>query len=203
VDFVYLIRHARSHANQDDILVGRSGRHALNAIGVEQAARLADRLRTAGIETLRTSPLPRARQTAGILSAGGDLPAATVDPDLVERDFGPFEGLSRPALLRARQEAALDSADPTGYFPAWVAGVEPLDAVYERARAAISAAGADDAPIVALVTHAGVIKCYLYRTLQIPEHVPRAFKIFQASYVKLKVTQDRRTIHEIWRNPVQ
>jgi broad specificity phosphatase PhoE len=202
--FAYLIRHARSSANQENILIGRSGRYELNEIGRQQVARLADQLCAEGIIRLRTSPLRRAEQTASILSADGQLPAAVVDENLVERDFGPFEGLDRPALLRARAAAALDNADPTGYFPPRVAGVEPLAAVYERMRGAMSAVGAEADGSVALVTHAGVIKCYLYRMLSIPEHVPRAFKVFQASYVKLKVIgADRVTVHEIWRNPVQ
>lgn len=204
--FLYLVRHARSHANQLNLLIGRKAAHELNDIGVRQAACLGERLKEQGVRTLQTSPLRRAVQTADILAETVGGAAPTVNEDLIERDFGPFDGMDRPTLLRARAELGLDNRDPTGFFPPGVDGVEPIRTVQERMgrawRAAVASAPAGTP--VALISHAGTLKALLYAALGIDEDHPRAFKIHQASYVKCKVPESGRlTVHEIWVNPVQ
>jgi probable phosphoglycerate mutase len=206
--FVYLVRHARSHANQENLLIGRVGAHELNEVGHQQAACLAQRLRGEGISALRSSPLRRAVQTAEVIAAAIGRPPS-IDDDLIERDFGPFDGMDRPRLLAARAQLGLDNRDPTGYFPAAVPGVEPLGQVQRRMThawqaAAQAAVQPDEDRRIGLVSHAGTIKALLYGALGIPEHHPRAFKVFQASYVKCKVAAaGHLTVHEIWVNPVQ
>lgn len=203
--FIYLIRHARSHANQENLLIGRNGEHELNDLGHRQAECLAQRLSAQGVSAFRTSPLRRAVQTGHIASAVAGAAPPVIDDDLIERDYGPFDGMDRPRLLASRAELGLDNRDPTGYFPASVAGVEPLEVVQERmTRAWQTAYQATKGNPVGLLTHAGTIKALLYGALGIAEHHPRAFKIFQASYVKCKVpAEGRLTVHEIWLNPVQ
>ncbi len=204
--FVYFIRHARSHANQRDLLVGRTGAYELNDTGLRQAAVLGERLKEQGVGTLRTSPLRRAVQTAGILADTVGCAAPAVDEHLIERDFGRFEGMDRPTLLRTRAALGLDNQDPTGYFPAELDDVEPVTEVQRRMVRAWQEAAASVPPgaSVGLVTHAGTIKALLYAALGIEERHPRAFKVFQAGYVKCKVPgEGRLTVHEIWVNPVQ
>ena len=212
--FVYFIRHARSQANQQNLLIGRKLAHELNEVGHQQAACLAQRLSAEGVSAFRTSPLRRAVQTAEVIAAAAGQTPPVIDDDLIERDFGPFDGMDRPRLLAARAELGLDNRDPTGYFPAAVPGVEPLDQVQQRMtrawQTAIQPAEADHrgdgkaGHQVGLVSHAGTIKALLYGALGIQEHHPRAFKIFQASYVKCKVAAaGHLTVHEIWINPVQ
>ncbi|MET7573523.1 histidine phosphatase family protein [Streptomyces sp. NPDC005492] len=204
--FVYFIRHARSHANQQNLLIGRQGAHELNDIGLRQAVCLGERLKDQGVRVLRTSPLRRAVQTAGILADTAGCAVPTVDEDLIERDFGPFDGMDRPTLLRARSELDLDNQDPTGYFPPGLEGVEPIREVQERMTRAwhTAVASVPENESVGLVSHAGTLKALLYAALGIDESHPRAFKIFQASYVKCKVPEEGRlTVHEIWVNPVQ
>ncbi|MEV7404923.1 histidine phosphatase family protein [Streptomyces sp. NPDC091267] len=203
--YVYFIRHARSHANQLNLLIGRQGAHELNEIGQEQARCLAARLKEQGVTALRTSPLPRARQTAALLgeASGAEV---RIEEDLIERDFGPFDGMDRPTLLAARAARGLDNVDPTGYFPPEAEGVEPITSVQQRMGQAWRRVAAESGPddVVGLVSHAGTIKALLYGELGIPEQHPRAFKVFQASYVKCKVPEPGRlTVHEIWVNPVQ
>lgn len=206
MQFVYFVRHARSHANQLNLLIGRKAAHELNDIGLRQAACLGERLKDQGVRVFRTSPLRRAVQTAEILAdtVGGAAP--TVDEDLIERDFGPFDGMDRPTLLRARAELGLDNRDPTGFFPPGLEGVEPIREVQQRmgrAWQSAVAAAPPDRP-VALVSHAGTLKALLYAALGIDESHPRAFKIHQASYVKCKVPETGRlTVHELWVNPIQ
>jgi probable phosphoglycerate mutase len=204
--FVYFIRHARSHANQENLLIGRAAAHELNAVGHRQAACLAERLRAQGVAAFRTSPLRRAVQTARVLSDAAGAAPAVIDDDLIERDFGPFDGMDRPRLLAARARLGLDNRDPTGYFPAGVSGVEPLADVQERMTRAWQAAiwSAEAGHQVGLISHAGTIKAVLYGALGIAEQHPRAFKVFQASYVTCKVAAEGHlTVHEVWINPVQ
>jgi broad specificity phosphatase PhoE len=206
VGFAYFIRHARSHANQANLLIGRKGAHQLDDVGHEQAACLAERLSSQGVSTFRTSPLHRAVQTAHILSSVAGAASPVIDEDLIERDFGPFDGMDRPRLLAARAELGLDNTDPTGYFPSSLTDVEPIAKVQERMGRAWRRTGVSPRSDlqVGLVSHAGTIKALLYGALGIEESHPRAFKIFQASYVKCKVPADGRlTVHEIWINPVQ
>lgn len=204
--FVYFIRHARSHANQQNLLIGRNGEHELNDIGLRQAATLGERLKDQGIRTFRTSPLRRAVQTAHILTDTVGCPEAVVAEDLIERDFGSFDGMDRPTLLETRAGLGLDNQDPTGYFPPELADVEPIRDVQVRMTRAWQNA-VDSVPTgesVGLISHAGTIKALLYAALGIDERHPRAFKVFQASYVKCKVPEPGRlTVHEIWVNPVQ
>jgi probable phosphoglycerate mutase len=202
--FIYFVRHARSHANQENLLIGREDTHELNAVGYQQAACLGERLNSQGVSVLRTSPLRRAVQTAQILNDVAGKVAPAIDADLIERDFGPFDGMDRPRLLATRSNLGLDNRDPTGYFPSTVLGVEPLDEVQERMTRAWQRASQMTDVNIALVSHAGTIKALLYRALGIEEHHPRAFKIFQASYVKCRIpAEGRLTVHEIWINPMQ
>ncbi len=204
--FVYFIRHARTHANQENLLIGRNAAHELNAVGHRQALCLAERLSAQGVSMFRTSPLRRAVQTAHVLSDVAGQAPPVIDDDLIERDFGPFDGMGRPLLLASRAQLGLDNRDPTGYFPASIPGVEPLEDVQKRmTRAWLTAIqSAKAGHQIGLVSHAGTIKALLYDALGIDEHHPRAFKIFQASYVKCKVAAEGHlTVHEIWINPVQ
>jgi broad specificity phosphatase PhoE len=100
--YVYFIRHARSHANQKNLLIGRSDEHELNDVGYRQAECLAERLGTQGISAFWTSPLRRAVQTAHIVSAAARTAAPVIDNDLIEREYGPFDGMDRARLLTNR-----------------------------------------------------------------------------------------------------
>jgi broad specificity phosphatase PhoE len=78
----------------------RSGRHTgrtdvpLVPEGVERAEKLADRLGGVDFDLVLTSPKRRARDTAAL--AGH--PDAEVSDDLVEWDYGEFEGLTTPTI---------------------------------------------------------------------------------------------------------
>jgi broad specificity phosphatase PhoE len=73
----------------------------------------------------QTSPLARCRETAALLRAGHPgLPPVTVEPRLVEMDFGDWEGQSLAALrasdpqgTAAREACGLDFAAPGGESP--------------------------------------------------------------------------------------
>lgn len=87
---VYLARHGETAWSL-------SGQHTgttdlpLTERGERNACRLGDRLSGLAFTKVFTSPLLRARRTCGL---AGFQQGATVDPDLVEWDYGRYEGLT-------------------------------------------------------------------------------------------------------------
>jgi probable phosphoglycerate mutase len=81
-----LVRHGRTAANREHRFVGRLD-PTLDEIGRAQAASVASLL--GAVAALRTSPLRRAVETAGLLGTGLD---PVVDPRFIELDFGDLEG---------------------------------------------------------------------------------------------------------------
>lgn len=85
---VYLARHGETEWS-------RTGQHTgltdlpLTEQGEQNARFLGERLRQLAISRVATSPLQRARRTCEL---SGFLSRAEVDPDLVEWDYGEYEG---------------------------------------------------------------------------------------------------------------
>ena len=151
---IALLRHGATAWNAAGRLQGRSD-VALSPAGRAAVAgwRLPD---IALASAWQTSPLVRCRETAEILQTGHPgAPPATVEPRLVEMDFGCWEGESLAALraadpegTAAREAQGLDFAAPGGESPRAVqARLAPwLDGC--------ASAGRD----VLAITHKGVIR---------------------------------------------
>lgn len=92
---LYFARHGESVANTGNIISNRDLAHPLTPAGRQQAERLAERLAEAGISRIYCSPVPRALETAGIVSHSLGLPLNTADA-LREFDCGVLEGRSDP-----------------------------------------------------------------------------------------------------------
>jgi len=100
VTTLLLVRHGETDWNADGRLQGQTDR-PLSDFGRRQARQLADELAGEELEAIYASDLSRARETAEII--GDRLGLATVlDPDLREKDWGTWEGLS--AVERDRVE---------------------------------------------------------------------------------------------------
>jgi broad specificity phosphatase PhoE len=97
---VYLARHGETEWS-------RSGQHTgltdlpLTARGERNARRLGERLAGLVFENVLTSPLKRARTTCELAGFG---PSATVDADLVEWNYGDYEGLTSPQIHATRPD---------------------------------------------------------------------------------------------------
>lgn len=87
---VYFARHAEA-SNPRGILYGRLPKVDLSSTGRQQAARLASALRDVPIETVYTSPLLRARRTAGLLVATRPQVPLRISALLLENRH-PYEG---------------------------------------------------------------------------------------------------------------
>jgi broad specificity phosphatase PhoE len=97
---IYLARHGETawtvsgqHTGLTDI--------PLTERGERNARRLAERLKGLTFAAVFTSPLQRARRTCELAGFGT---AATVDPDLVEWNYGDYEGKTTADVLRQRPD---------------------------------------------------------------------------------------------------
>jgi phosphoserine phosphatase len=88
-----LIRHGETDWNKEDRFRGRAD-IGLNATGLAQAHKIAERFHDRKIAAIYSSPLPRALETATPLAADHHL---EIEPnaDLLDIDFGAWEGLSQ------------------------------------------------------------------------------------------------------------
>ena len=87
-----LVRHGETDWNADGRLQGHTDR-PLSEFGRRQARQLADDLEDEEIEAIYASDLARARETAEIVGERLGLPVV-LDPDLREKDWGTWEGLT-------------------------------------------------------------------------------------------------------------
>jgi broad specificity phosphatase PhoE len=87
-----LLRHGQTDWNIDFRLQGITD-IPLNATGIAQARDAAAAINFVDWDLVLTSPLSRAKDTAGILSAIQGFPEAIVEQLLLERSFGEAEGL--------------------------------------------------------------------------------------------------------------
>jgi broad specificity phosphatase PhoE len=103
-----LVRHGETDWNAEGKLQGHSDR-PLNDYGRRQAQALADRLAGEDIDAVYASDLSRARETAEIVGAKLGLPVV-VDPDLREKNWGNWEGLTSDERLHVEFEGETSEA---------------------------------------------------------------------------------------------
>lgn len=159
---VLLVRHGESAAAVEGAsfeLVDGHGDPPLHPAGVEQAARVADRLAGEPLQALYVTNLRRTAETAAPLAARLGL-TPMVEPDLREVFLGEWEG----GLLRQRVSEADPIALQMVAEERWdvIPGAEStadLNARVSRSLAAIAARHPDQ--MVAVFTHGGVIAALL------------------------------------------
>jgi probable phosphoglycerate mutase len=142
---LFLARHGATCSNEAGLRIGRSP-EPLSPRGVAQARALAAIVARTSVRVVWTSPVVRARQTAGIVARTCGLALETCD-DLGEMDFGPLEGLREDEIAaRFPEEKRAWSGEPT-VAPR---GCETIAEVDARVAKALETIGAheDDALIV-------------------------------------------------------
>ncbi|HYJ68700.1 MAG TPA: bifunctional RNase H/acid phosphatase [Nocardioidaceae bacterium] len=185
-----LLRHGVTAHTVGKMFSGSSGADPkLNAEGKAQATRAADWLRrwrslatdaqlNDTIAAVHSSPLRRCRETAEIVGKRLGI-SIGVDDDLVETDFGEWDGRTYPEV----QERWPDE------FTAWIGstavappGGEPIDRVAERAGGALHRL-IDKYPgqTVVVVSHVTPMKMILRETLQAPMDVIHHLHVAPAS----------------------
>jgi ribonuclease H / adenosylcobalamin/alpha-ribazole phosphatase len=161
---ILLLRHGQTEMSVQRRYAGRTD-VPLNDTGLAQAAAAAKRLADAGLDAIVSSPLLRARQTAGEVAALCRLPVQ-VDEGFRETDFGDWEGLTF-AEVRDRWPDELTRwlADPMATPP----GAESLADGTTRARAALDRVlAAHPGRRVLVVSHVGPVKWLVCDVLGAP-----------------------------------
>jgi len=153
---ILLARHGETAWNVLGKLQGHTD-IALNDVGRDQARALAAEFRDAELTAVWTSDLARARETGEIIADILGLAAPTVDPELRERQFGVFEGLTRHECAAQHPEAWQQWLAQTGTPP----GGEPrADAAARLERALRRIAATGDGPAL-VISHGAVMRLYL------------------------------------------
>jgi probable phosphoglycerate mutase len=153
-----LVRHGETELTAQKRYSGR-GDVPLSAVGEKQAAAAAARVAGLRPDRVVTSPLARCRATAAaVAEAAGGVPV-TVEKDLIECDFGAWEGLTF-GDVRERFPAELDAwlgstsvAPPKG---------ESFQQVAKRVRGAVGRLQqAYEGQTIVIVSHVSPIKLIL------------------------------------------
>jgi probable phosphoglycerate mutase len=178
---VWLIRHAETawsaagrHTGLTDIPLTEDGR--------AHATTLRQRLEGQHFAAVLVSPLQRARETAALAGLGGQ---AQVRDDLVEYDYGDYEGITTDEIRRER---------PGWYL--WrdgVPGGEQPDDVGARADRIIAealAAGGD----VALIAHGHVLRTVGARWIEQPASFAGRLALGTGALCRLGLEREVRVI---------
>jgi broad specificity phosphatase PhoE len=156
-----LVRHADAYAGLRGIIAGPSGCRGLTDLGRQQAEALRDRIAATGVphvDTLLTSLLPRAIETASIIAPALGFAEVPQDCDLCEVHTGEADGLDW--VEYTERFGSLDMhAEPERLF---APGGESWNGFHSRVDGAMEriARGFPDATVMA-VTHAGLIAASL------------------------------------------
>jgi len=129
-----------------------------------------------------TSPLQRAMDTCRLAGCGA---AAQVDPNLMEWDYGDYEGISSAQIRQTRRTWSL-----------WADGVpngETVEQVGSRADAVIQRAVAADGD-VALFAHGHLLRILTARWLGLPPDCGRLFALSTATVSRLGYEHETRVI---------
>ena len=153
----FIVRHGQSEGNARRLFQGRLDM-PLDDTGRAQAGCLGRWLAEAGVDTVLSSPLARAAETARIAAAACSLPGIRLDPAFTEIDTGIFTGLG---FEESRERQPEVFAAFSGQSWEAVPGAEKAEALYERALGAWSVlrlAAEGGGRAVACVSHGGFIQ---------------------------------------------
>jgi phosphoserine phosphatase len=150
-----LIRHGETAWNTAEIFRGRVN-VGLSAVGLRQAAQIAEYLKSQHLQAIYCSPLPRGTQTAEKIAELQGLPAQPME-EFNDQGFGKWEGMPR-------QDVQIRYPEIFGQWLvrpdlARIPGGESLDEASQRAMKGVSRILAKhESGTVAIVTHRVITK---------------------------------------------
>ena len=168
IEQLILVRHGETENNIAGIVQGWSDSE-LSERGLQQVARLAERLKTFEADAIFSSPLQRAMATAQRIAGATGLEVRTLD-GLREMNYGRWEGQSfldirkTDELIYRRWIADSSFACPEG---------ESHDDVLARIRGALDSVNGARRPIV--VAHGTAIRIAVTALLDLPLSASRSF----------------------------
>jgi broad specificity phosphatase PhoE len=178
---VWLIRHAETDWSISGRHTGRTD-IPLNAAGREHGASLPERLGGKAFDAVFVSPLGRARETAELAGYGDQ---AQVDDDLLEYDYGDYEGLTTEEIRRDRPDWYLwRDGVPNGEMPDDVGA--RADRVIERALAVEGS--------VALIAHGHILRVLGSRWIEQPAWLAGRLALSTGAICRLGFERENRVI---------
>jgi len=160
---VLLIRHGATDAMYTG-LAGRRAGVALNALGQEQAGRVAAVLAALPLAAIYSSPLVRARATAAPLAATAGL-SVRVHRELTEVDFGEWTGLTFDRLAVRPDWQTYNTSRSSADVPG---GERPAAASARISRALATLHGRHPGETIAVFTHAELVRYAILRARGLP-----------------------------------
>lgn len=182
-----LARHGETDLNKSGRIQGVN-LDPLNQTGRTQALALANALKHELPLTLYSSPIPRAAETAKVVSKLLAITSETME-GLKEADAGELEGLTGSQMReRFPDFAELWTADSgTAQMPSG----ESLAQVQERAWRCVNLMQErHEGEVVVAVTHNFVVQTIVCKVLQIPLHASRRFRQDLGSITRLELTKE-------------
>ena len=178
---LFLIRHGETEWSLSGAHTGRTDL-PLTRAGEEKAKGIRSKLAGCAFSMVLTSPLQRARRTCEI---AGYLDQAEIDPNLLEWNYGDYEGRTTKQI----------EADRPGWrlFRDGVPNGESIEQVAARAQAVIAravAAGGD----VALFAHGHILRILAAQWMTLPAEDARLFALSTASVSTLGYEHETRVI---------
>ena len=185
---VYVVRHGETewsrsgqHTGVTDILLTENGRAV--------ARRLQPILAKVSFSLVLTSPLGRARETCELVGLGG---RAIVEPDLMEWNYGEYEGLTAKQIHAKRPGWVIfRDGSPGGETPEEVAA--RADRVIARVRAAPGN--------VALFAHGHIFRVLVSRWIGLPPATGQHFLLDTATLNILGYYRDSPAV-KVWNAPI-
>jgi len=132
---LFLLRHGETLANIEQIYQGQ-GNSSLSELGVSEAKLLAEALKNENFSGIYSSTLSRSYDTASVVAGPHGIKVEKI-PELIERHYGIFEGLSFKEIKK--KHAELYETWINHPDKATIEGAETLEYLQERGMQAISA----------------------------------------------------------------
>ena len=191
---VVLLRHGRTSANTAGVLAGRSPGVVLDELGVQQAARAAERLAPVPLAEVVTSPLERCVQTARAVAAQQtNRPPLRREKGIAEVDYGVWTGKELKALAREQLWRGVQGHPAGVTFPEGesMAGMSArsVEAVRRWDRRVESEHG--DGAVWLAVSHGDVIKAVIADALGMHLDVFQRIVVDPASISVVRYTPGR------------
>lgn len=196
---IYLIRHAYAQGNLDRSFQGRiDGK--LTELGYQQLDCLAEYCKGLPFDSVYTSPLSRAYETAAAANRHHNLPIQT-DDGLLEIDGGDWEG---------KKWAALEKADPVRYGmwkqrdPEFQApNGEKLSHVYDRmVRTVLHIVERNRNKTICIVSHGCAIVTFMAWANGLPPKRLNEMKICDNTAVNKLTFDDELHPSIVWQNDI-
>jgi len=161
---IYLLRHGESTSDVEDRYGGDYEDH-LTERGIVQSNELAEKLSDKAIEVIFSSPRIRAKETAEILKGSLGCGLEIVD-DLRERNaYGILTGMVKSEA----KEKYPEYVEAVKSYGDTIEGAESYEQLTERVKACFEVLAAKPYQIIAILTHGGVIRCFLREVIKLPE----------------------------------